>query len=100
MKGEILPNDEIPNQVDYVAPSTMRLELKNAESELVVLKHELKEAREEVKLLRIIQRNTNPSIIPDWKSVFDEASGQKHDIAFEYKTMTVKKKTKRGKLIP
>lgn len=71
-------NDEIPDQVEYRPPSEVKIALKEAELRVAMLEVEVQRLKDEVKMLRVVQRAHKPVDIPDWKIVFNEASEMKY----------------------
>jgi hypothetical protein len=77
MAYDELPTDELPDQVPYVAPSVLRMELKQAELREARYMKKIQDLEREVEVLRAINRKRDPQEIPDWKVVFDEVDEQK-----------------------
>lgn len=71
MKGEELEYFE--DQIDYVPPAQIKVELAQARYDIALLKGEITQLEKEIQLLRNVQRATDPRTIPDWKMVaFDQ----------------------------
>lgn len=67
MKGEELEYFE--DQIDYVPPAQIKVELAQARYDIALLKGEITRLEKEIQLLRNVQRATDPRTIPDWKMV-------------------------------